>query len=348
MTAEAGVDTQPISPVWHCPRCRGALTQHPGELVCASCASRYPVIMGIPDLRVDAPAWVDIEADRQRAVSLSALPGIGSGADLAYHLFRRREGWSEQVARYRADQVRTHPDRLEREFDDWLNGTTGMNAPMLDLGCGSGGLLAAAARRGLQGIGIDVSLEWLVVAQRLIRENGGTPVLAAGVAEALPLRDAAVGAVVSLDVLEHVVDQDQYLREIDRVLIAGGTCALATPNRFSFTPEPHVNVWGVGWVPRAWQSAFVKYRSGQAYDYCKLLSVREVRRMVAGTTSLRARVMPGVIPPEEMERFSRAKAFIARAYNGVASAPGLGALILPIAPFFRVIAQRPGTGGGRS
>ena len=311
-------------------------------LVCAGCAAEYPVISGIADLRVAAPAWVDAEADRERALSLLKLPGIGSAAELAYQLFRRREGWSERDARYRSEQMRTHPDRIEREFDGWLSETTRQGGPLLDLGCGAGTLLAAAARRGVAGIGIDVSLEWLVVAQRLIAENGGRPVLAAAMAEALPLPDRAVGAVISLDVIEHVVDQRQFLREIDRVMAAGGVCALATPNRFSLTPEPHIGVWGVGWVPRAWQKAYVRRVSGKAYDYCTLLSGREIERMVAGSTSLRARLMPGMIPPEDVAHFSRLKAAAAMAYNHLAAAPGLGALILPVSPFFRVIARQPG------
>ncbi len=56
----------------------------------------------------------------------------------------------------------------------------------LDLGCGPGMLLAAAAEEGYQGIGVDVSLVWLVVAHRLIEARGGRPVLAAALAEALP------------------------------------------------------------------------------------------------------------------------------------------------------------------
>jgi 2-polyprenyl-3-methyl-5-hydroxy-6-metoxy-1,4-benzoquinol methylase len=309
-------------------------------LVCAGCGAEYPVINGIPDLRVAAPAWVDAEADRTRALSLLKLPGIGSGTELAYRLFRRRDGWSERDARYRSEQMRTHPDRIARELNGWLVETTRQDGPLLDLGCGAGTLLAAAARRGVAGIGIDVSLEWLVVAQRLIAENGGRPVLAAAMAEALPLPDASVGAVISLDVIEHVGDQRQFLREIDRVMVAGGVCALATPNRFSLTPEPHIGVWGVGWVPRALQRAYVRRVSGKAYDYCTLLSAPELRRMVASSTTLRARLMPGMIPPEEVARFSRLKALAAATYNRVAAAPGLGALILPVSPFFRVIARR--------
>jgi 2-polyprenyl-3-methyl-5-hydroxy-6-metoxy-1,4-benzoquinol methylase len=341
MTAGEVAPAGSMPVLWHCPRCRRPLAPRHELLACGGCGADYPVISGIPDLRVAAPAWVDAAADRARARSLLELPNIGSATELAYELFRRRDGWSDRDARHRSDQIRTHPDRIGREFDGWLSATMRQGGPLLDLGCGSGALLAAAARRGVAGVGIDVSLEWLVVAQRIIAENGGRPVLAAAMAEALPLPDHSVGAVISLDVIEHVVDQRQFLREIDRVMVAGGTCALATPNRFSLTPEPHIGVWGVGWVPRALQRSYVRRVSGKAYDYCTLLSARELRRMIAGSTSLRARIMPGIVPPEETAHFSPLKRLAAQAYNRLAATPGIGAVLLPVSPFFRVIARQP-------
>ena len=50
-----------------------------------------------------------------------------------------------------------------------------------------------------------------------------------GVAEALPIRDACFEAVVCSEVLEHVNDKEETLREIHRVLKEGGTLVLTTP-----------------------------------------------------------------------------------------------------------------------
>ena len=41
------------------------------------------------------------------------------------------------------------------------------------------------------------------------------------------------------------------LREWARVLRPGGTLLVWSPNRFALTTDPHVGLWGLGWLPRA-------------------------------------------------------------------------------------------------
>jgi len=164
----------------------------------------YPLIGDIPDLRVNLPAWIDVDTDWQNAHRLLGLsPGLTTG-ELVAEVFRQR-GWSSNEVNDRTTQTLQGPARLGRELDDWLAIPTTASRGFLEVGCGGGSLLAAAAARGRHGIGVDVSLEWLVVAQRFITEHGGTPRLAAAMAEALPVADASTESVVSLDVVEHVV-----------------------------------------------------------------------------------------------------------------------------------------------
>jgi SAM-dependent methyltransferase len=331
----------PSETAWHCPRCRAALAVESETLMCAACSHVYPTFGGIPDLRIDMPNWLDVDADRQNASCLAELAPSLSSEDLVYAVFRRRAGWTDREIRRRTRGLLDSVERCGRDLEGWLRAPTEGARPFLDLGCGGGPLLAAAAARGRAGIGIDVSLEWLVVAERLIRERGGTPRLAAAMAEALPLDDCSVGGVVSLDVIEHVGNQRKYLREMERVVASGGLCALATPNRYSLAAEPHVSVWGVGWVPRPWQKSYVRWRSGKSYDYCRLLGVRELRAEIRNVTTLDPRVLLGPVPSEDLQRFRPAKAVLAHIYNWAIRFSTARAAVILVSPFFRVLARKP-------
>jgi SAM-dependent methyltransferase/uncharacterized protein YbaR (Trm112 family) len=325
--------------IWRCPLCRCQLDERADRLVCVSCAATYPVFGGIPDLRVNLPHWIDIETDRRKASRLLDLVPVLTLPDLVAECFRQR-GWSEADVQRRTRQTLDEAGRYERELDDWLVVPTTGALPFLDLGCGAGGLLAAAAARSRPGFGLDVSLEWLVVARQLIRERGSMPVLAAALGEALPLADGSVGGVVSLDVIEHVDDQGKYLSEIDRTLAPGSVCALATPNRYSLSAEPHVSIWGVGWLPRAWQQAYVRRRSGKSYAYCRLLGLLELQRLLRTFTGLAPRILLGIIPPEEIAHFRPSKTIAARIYNWLVTLRAARAVLLLVCPFFRVLARK--------
>ncbi|MEV3963512.1 methyltransferase domain-containing protein [Nocardia sp. NPDC050193] len=53
---------------------------------------------------------------------------------------------------------------------------------------------------------------------------------------ALPLPESAVDAVVNFQVIEHLWDQAEFLRECLRVLRPGGELLISTPNRITFSP----------------------------------------------------------------------------------------------------------------
>jgi SAM-dependent methyltransferase len=105
-------------------------------------------------------------------------------------------------------------------------------ARLLDVSCGSGFLLAAAASSGLDTVGVDLSHEAGRLSHRVSPSSGVA--IAAG--EALPFRDAAFDHVTCLGSLEHFLDPDQGLREIRRVTKPAARCLITVPNR-----------WFVGW-----------------------------------------------------------------------------------------------------
>jgi SAM-dependent methyltransferase len=105
-------------------------------------------------------------------------------------------------------------------------------AVVLEAGCGEGygaDLLAGVARTVL-GLDYD-ALTAAHVTRRYPRVGVARTNLVA-----LPVRDGAIDAVVSLQVIEHLWDQERFLRECHRVLRPGGALLLSTPNRITFSP----------------------------------------------------------------------------------------------------------------
>jgi SAM-dependent methyltransferase len=249
-------------------------------------------------------------------------------------VFATQPGRSQHQVDMRTRQVLVAPGRLRTQLDGWLNDATGRPA-FLDLGCGPGMLLAAAASRGVSGLGIDVSLLWLVVARRMIEQHGGVATLCAAFAESLPLRDASTPAIVSLDVIEHVGDQRRYLAEIDRIAADGAALALATPNRFSLAAEPHVHVWGVGWLPARFQASYVRARSGRSYEFVRLLSVPGLAHLLRRYTRFAGRFIVPQVPDDEIEGMQTRRAHLARLYNRVSASPLVRWPLLGVGPFFR-------------
>ncbi len=285
-------------------------------LECGPCARQFPVVCEVPDLRLEAPTWIDYETDRSRALIIDELASAKGVETAIYDVFRHSRKFSHEKSTYRVKQVYASIERCTDQLQTWLAATVQLG-PIVDLGCGPGQMSAAAAGQDRQIAGIDVSIEWLTIAKHLIRAYGGEPQLAAGLAEALPIKSNSLGALVSLDVIEHVGGQQAYANEIARVLGPNGRFAITTPNRFSLSPEPHVGVWGVGYLPVPWQAPWVKLASGSQYEYTRLLSVKETTRIFNDASMTDFEVIFPPIADEEIAIFSPLRTKLAHRYNQI-------------------------------
>ena len=326
-----------------CPNCHGSLADADEHVRCEACGNEYKVTAGIPDLRVTAPSWIDFEQDRSRALIIEELVAAKGLEAAIYDVFRNSRKFTHKKSAYRVKQVYAAVEKCTHQIDGWLLPTMEQK-PALELGCGPGQLLAAAASRGKDLAGIDVSLEWLVVAKHLVKAHGGAPQLAAGLAERLPIKTGSLSALISLDVIEHVGDQQTYADEIARVLEPGGRFAISTPNRFSLSPEPHVGVWGVGYLPVRLQAQWVKFTSGQSYEFTRLLSVSEVKQVFANTGTLEANVLFPPISDEEIAIFTPTRAKLARLYNRIIGKQVFQSMAPYFGAYYRVTgaARHPG------
>ncbi|MEZ0346064.1 MAG: class I SAM-dependent methyltransferase [Infirmifilum sp.] len=103
---------------------------------------------------------------------------------------------------------------------------------MLDVGCNNGELTEVIARHvGAEEVyGVDVDEEALKMAM-----NRGIKVHKVDVStDKLPFSDNTIDLVTSMEVIEHLVNPDNMLQEIFRVLRRGGYLLLTTPNLASW------------------------------------------------------------------------------------------------------------------
>ncbi len=116
----------------------------------------------------------------------------------------------------------------------WLDG----HARVLDVGTGEGQVARQAVARGATtAVGLDPTVNQIAEAAR----RGGGPLYLQGAARALPFADGAFDAVVACLVFEHVVDVDEALAEVARVLRPGGRFAF-------FLNHPLLQTPNSGWI----------------------------------------------------------------------------------------------------
>jgi ubiquinone/menaquinone biosynthesis C-methylase UbiE len=173
-----------------------------------------------------------------------------------------------------------HVMGAERRSREWLasiDSSPRDGGAWLDVGTGTGDLAVVVAEQGTRAVGIDIAMRWLVVAKRRAELAGVAVDFVCCNAEHLPFADRTFARVVSVGTIEHCIDARRALAESRRVLVPGGDARLRTVNRYTILPEPHVGVWGVGYVPRSIADRYVHWRSGQRYVHHRPLSSRELK-----------------------------------------------------------------------
>jgi SAM-dependent methyltransferase len=103
---------------------------------------------------------------------------------------------------------------------------------VLEAGCGEGygaDLISRVARR-------VIALDYDETTVAHVRARYPRVEVMHGNLAQLPLTDASVDVVVNFQVIEHLWDQTQFVRECARVLRPAGLLMVSTPNRITFSP----------------------------------------------------------------------------------------------------------------
>jgi SAM-dependent methyltransferase len=319
-------------PAFACPNCKGMLFTQGSGFSCGDCYGEYPIVAGIPDLRIASDRYLNLDDERDKAKQLARVAERAdlSGLVVAYYAMT-----ADVDAAQRA-RFRSHIARAEQRGAG-LSALLPTRGRILEVGCGTGGLLAAARRTSRMVVGVDIALRWLVVAQQRLEENGTRAPLVAACAEALPWPDSTFDAVVADSVLEHLDHPAIALDEFWRVLRPGGTLTLWSPNRFSVLPDPHVGLWGLGWLPPRWATAYVRRRRHCEWAI-RPLSAGEGRALFAPELWDDVRVEAARLPVELASGL--AERIGLAVYNTASLLSGLSRLLRWLGPVWQIRATK--------
>lgn len=109
----------------------------------------------------------------------------------------------------------------------------GSGKKILDVGCGYGEYLSPLRQKGFIAFGIDIDKGALKSQDNVICAD----------VRKIPIKSSIFDIVVCVDVLEHVNNDDETLKEIKRILRKGGLLIITVPSSdFPFTYDP-INVF---------------------------------------------------------------------------------------------------------
>lgn len=177
----------------------------------------------------------------------------------------------------------------------WLE--AGSRGRLLDVGAGSGWLVAHMRELGWDAEGIDFDARAIEAAKRR-----GVSVRAGGLPEQ-HFADAAFDAVTMSHCIEHVHDPLDWLKEARRVLKAGGRLAIATPNNRSFAhrvfgehwfaldPPRHLHIFNAGSLARLLDEAGFR-------DFRVFTSIRDANGTFIASRAIRRSGRHDMLKPQ--------------------------------------------------
>ncbi|MEO5589624.1 MAG: methyltransferase domain-containing protein [Gemmatimonadaceae bacterium] len=311
-----------------CPDCKGPLEVTGPGWSCHHCARDYPLRRGIPDFRLAPDPYISIKDELGKIEKLFRGPHKSFRELLsAYYVLSPENPPSLNKHYIGAMEAAVARGRgmLARHA---LLFPSGSKDSLLELGCGTGGLLVSSRERFAHAVGVDVALRWILMGRERMRELGiEVPLLCAN-AEALPFASETFDAVLADAVLEHVRDVAAARDETLRMLKPGGAFFFVTNNRYSILAEPHLRIPAFGLLPRAvmervaWSARKTPYKA-------RLLSLRELRGLFGRIATIALPSYgPGELGPQN-ERIRRIWASLSR--SGL-----VRAFVWPIAPQYFV------------
>lgn len=140
----------------------------------------------------------------------------------------------------------------------------------LDLGCYVGSLVTTAASKGIKSYGVDLTSKAIEKARQRAKEAGLDKLCTFYLANVEKFDKVKADAVSSLEVLEHTVDPEKYIKHL--LSLSNGWCYISTPD------GPYGNGEGNLTMPGGWEwdgkgvrghvRVFVKETLSEILDKC--------------------------------------------------------------------------------
>ncbi len=206
----------------------------------------------------------------------------------------------------------------------------GQGGTFADIGCGRGECSLELARRCSRILLVDVRPQNIDASRaRMARLSATKAHYYCAAAELLPIADAVCDAVFLVEVLEHVREVPETLREIFRILKPSGRCYLSVPNRlFPFENHP-VKFMGITVTPKLFPLLTWCPPLHNRMATARIFTPAEIRR-IAAKTGFQPPKVGYVMPP-----FERSGLAFLRGFTGAWSRSPLRVFGVSIAAVLR-------------
>lgn len=320
-----------------CPQCRDRLTKQPDNYLCSDCKREYPIIFGIADFRIRSDPYLSLQEERAKAKRLATEIEQSFSAMLDYYYEITDDVPPVLATRYKAyhyngpKQARQSLARLGIASDDVI----------LDVGCGTGGALIAAAENCSHIYGMDIALRWLVICQQRLKEQGITATLVCADIEASPFPDEYFSKITATDLLENVYSVDKTLVALGRLLKADGKLWLAGSNKFCLGPHPSTRLWAIGYFPGKLRTRLVKRLRGvDSLRFINLISPGRIIRYAKRIGLYTHTLSPRMVALDEDGHYPAIDRLLIKTYVVVARLPLLRQLLIWVGPAFEMILRK--------
>ncbi len=203
---------------------------------------------------------------------------------------------------------------------------------VLDVGCGSGGVCIAFAKRGAICTGVEPGSQRYEWAITRVRDHKVSVDLRHASLETAGLAKGSFDVILAIDVLEHVDDYREVTRQICDLLANGGIFLATVPNAFhiqNIISDNHFGLFGVSLLPRKLR-AFYVVKVRKAANTCCVTAFPPCHKLAGICRSNGLEILS----PAVFRKLQHPETFVRRHVRALMRVPFLNALAARMATWF--------------